>query len=250
MRHHTGKDYQGHKVSVRITHWIVALSFFTLAFSGFIILMCHPRLYWGETGNELTPALLELPISRNHHHEGWEKAESFFTSESPVVSASRTYEIFNQNGWGRSLHFLSAWFLVVSGLVYVLTGIFSGHFKRNLLPKLNDFTFHNLFTDLRDHLRFRIPKATGGPDYGYLQKLMYIMVIFIIFPLAIVTGFAMSPAITNAFHWVSGMFGGMQSARTIHFFTSLFLEIFLIIHIVMILVSGFGIHLRSMLTGK
>src|SRR5678809_672142 len=86
-----------HKGWVKITHWIVTLSFLALAFSGFVILMCHPRLYWGEVGNDLTPALFELPISRNYQHGGWENSQPFFNSASSPVSASRTYDIFNQN---------------------------------------------------------------------------------------------------------------------------------------------------------
>jgi len=102
---------------VKATHWIVSVSFLLLAFSGFVILMCHPRLYWGEVGNDLTPALIELPISRNHQHGGWTNSLPFFRDAPSPVSASRTYEIFNQNGWGRSLHFLAAWFLVLPGAV-------------------------------------------------------------------------------------------------------------------------------------
>ena len=88
---------------VRVSHWILALSLLTLAVSGYFILMVHPRLYWGETGNDLTPALLELPISRNHQHGGWGRTTPFFEDAGGPVSASRTFEIFNQNGWGRSL---------------------------------------------------------------------------------------------------------------------------------------------------
>src|ERR1051325_8788459 len=112
---------------VKGAHWMVAASFLTLAFSGFVILMAHPRLYWGEVGNDLTPALFELPISRNYHHAGWEKRVSFFKEAGSPVSASRTYDIFNQNGWGRSLHFLAGWFLVVTGVIYLMAGIYTGH---------------------------------------------------------------------------------------------------------------------------
>ena len=129
-----------HKRWVKITHWTITLSFLALTFSGFIILMCHPRLYWGEVGNDLTPALFELPVSRNYKHGGWENTSAFFDNEGSPVSASRTYEIFNQNGWGRSLHFLAAWFLVITGLVYLLTGIFSGHVRKNLWPRVNELT--------------------------------------------------------------------------------------------------------------
>jgi len=121
-----------HSRWLKRTHWIISMSFRAHAFSGFVILMCHPRLYWGEAGNDLTPALFELPISRNYQHGGWEKSQAFFDSKNSPVSASRTYDIWNQNGWGRSLHFLSAWFLVVVGLMYLITGFFTGHFRKNL----------------------------------------------------------------------------------------------------------------------
>ena len=91
---------------VRISHWIATASVLTLTLSGVVILMAHPRLYWGEAGNDLTPALIELPISRNYQHGGWEARGPFFADPAGPISAVRTYDIFNQNGWGRSLHFL------------------------------------------------------------------------------------------------------------------------------------------------
>ena len=124
-----------HKRWVKFSHWIGSISFITLGFTGFVILMVHPRLYWGEVGNDLTPALIELPISRNYQHGGWEKREPFFQEAASPISANRTYEIFNQNGWGRSLHFLAAWLLVLTGLFYLLAGISSGHFWRHLAPR-------------------------------------------------------------------------------------------------------------------
>ena len=120
---------------VRICHWTATASIFTLAVTGFVILMAHPRLYWGDVGNSLTPALLELPISRNHQHGGWVARAAFFDAPGSPVSANRTYDIFNQNGWGRSLHFLAAWFAAVSGLVYLLAGLAGGHFRRYLFPR-------------------------------------------------------------------------------------------------------------------
>src|SRR5215831_826262 len=98
----------GHARWVRFSHWILAASVLTLAFSGFEILMVHPRLYWGRAGNDLTPALFELPISRNYMHGGWKPPVVFSPGAHPIVSAARTYDIFNQNSWGRSLHFLAA----------------------------------------------------------------------------------------------------------------------------------------------
>ena len=180
--------------------------------------MAHPRLYWGEVGNDLTPALLELPISRNHQHGGWENRIPFFQDAASPVSASRTYDIFNQNGWGRSLHFLAAWFLVVPGVVYLLAGIFSGHFRRHLWPRAGDSVPRRIRQEVKDHLHLRIRPATGGPHYGLLQKCAYCAVVFVALPLAVLTGLAMSPAITAAFPFLLSIFGGFQSARTIHFF--------------------------------
>src|SRR5437763_13231019 len=113
-----------HKRWVKGAHFIITLSFLALTVSGYVILMSHPRLYWGDAGNDLTPALFELPISRNYHHHGWDTPKPFFASVNSPVSAGRTYDIFNQNGWGRSLHFLSGWVLVLAGLFYLFVGIF------------------------------------------------------------------------------------------------------------------------------
>jgi thiosulfate reductase cytochrome b subunit len=236
----------GHAPWVRIAHWVVTLSVFTLAFSGFVILMAHPRLYWGEVGNDLTPALLELPVSRNHRHGGWANREPISQTSTSVVTANRTYDIFNQNGWGRSLHFLAAWCLVVPGVLYLLTGVVSGHFRRHVWPGAREIDARALREDLVRHLSPRFPAASGGPDYGLLQKLAYCGVIFVALPLAVMTGLAMSPTITAAFPFLSGMFGGHQSARTIHFVAFVALLMFVIVHVVMVVRSGFRRQMSGM----
>ena len=166
---------QGHARWVRISHWIVTVSVLVLVFSGFEILMVHPRLYWGIAGNDLTPALLELPISRNYKHGGYDTPSPSSEDAAGPVSASRTYEIFNQNGWGRSLHFLAAWFLVLPGVVYLLVGVFGGHFRRHIWPRLRELAPHLVWRDVVDHLRLRIPPAGGGPQYGLLQKMLVLV---------------------------------------------------------------------------
>ena len=241
-------DTTGHARWVRTTHWVVTLSFLTLAFSGFVILMAHPRLYWGEVGNDLTPALIELPISRNHRHGGWENSTPFFQDAASPASASRTFDIFNKNGWGRSLHFLAAWFLVLTGAIYLLAGLFTGHFRRHIVPRPNELG-SRLWRDVLDHARLRIRAATGGPHYGLLQKCTYFAVVFVTLPLIVVTGLAMSPAITAAYPFLSRMFGGFQSARTIHFFAFVILMLFLLVHVVMIIKSGFKRQMRAMTVG-
>jgi Ni,Fe-hydrogenase I cytochrome b subunit len=159
-----------HQRWVKGSHWIITLSFFALVFTGVEMTMVHPRFYWGEVGNDLTPALFELPVSRNYQHGGWEKSMLFSEAANAPVSAARTYDIFNQNGWGRSLHFLAAWFLVITGLIYFITGIFTGHFRRHLVPTVKEFSLKLFWRDVMNHVRMQIPSATNGPHYGLLQK--------------------------------------------------------------------------------
>jgi thiosulfate reductase cytochrome b subunit len=233
-----------------MSHWIGALSVLTLAFSGFMILMVHPRLYWGDAGNDLTPALIELPISRNYRHGGWDKPSPLLQDAAGPVSASRTYDIFNQNGWGRSLHFLAAWWLVLPGAVYLLSGIFGGHFRTHIWPRARELAPHLVWRNVVDHLRMRIPPARGGPQYGLLQKCAYSFVVFVAAPLTLATGLTMSPAVTAAFPILLKVFGGYQSARTIHFFAFVALVLFAIAHVVMVIKSGFRRQMRSMTVGE
>ncbi len=241
---------EGHRRWVRISHWIVVLSFFALGVSGVIILMAHPRLYWGEVGNNLMPALLEIPISDNHRPNEFEQTVSFTNVSDTAISANRTYLIFNQNSWGRSLHFLAAWFLVVAGLVYALAGIVSGHVWRDLLPSARELAPRALWKDLKSHLRLQVGSAGGGPPYGLLQRCAYASVAFIALPLMFVTGLTMSPAVTAAYPMLLDLFGGYQSARTIHFFGFAALVLFLIVHVAMVVLTGFRRQMRAMILGN
>jgi thiosulfate reductase cytochrome b subunit len=223
----------------------------TLSCSGFAILMVHPRLYWGQAGNDLTPAIIELPISRNYRHNGWTAPQPFF-AERPAgpITASRTYDIFNQNGWARSLHFLAAWWLVLPGLAYLVAGFVSGHFRRHLVPRARELEPGNLWQDVIAHVRFRLPHATGGPRYGVLQKCAYTAVVFVLAPAMVLTGLAMSPAVTAAYPVLLDIFGGYQSARTLHFAASAAVVLFLLVHVVMVVASGFTRQVRGMILGS
>lgn len=228
-----------HSIWVRITHWVGTISFLLLLYTGVTILKAHPRLYWGDVGNDLTPALFELPISKNYKHGGWTSRTAFYSTKDSPVSANRTFDIYNENGWGRSLHFLSAWILVFASIVYLLYAIFSGHIWKNLWPSLKEFSLP-LFK----------ASATGGPRYGPLQKITYLVVLFFLMPVVILTGLTMAPAVTAANPWLLTIFFGAQSSRTIHFFASALLTLFLIVHIIMVIKTGFKKQMRSMTLGK
>ena len=187
-----------HSALVRVTHWITAASFLALLYSGIAILLAHPRLYWGETGTLGAPSLVDLPL--------------------PFI-------LTGQSGWGRYLHFLSAWVCIVSGVVYVLGGVAACHFRNDLFRR-------------------------GGPaNYDALQRITYSAVVFVLFPLMIWTGFAMSPAITSVFPVLVTALGGQQSARTIHFVVASLLVLFLVGHVVMVYLAGFTRHVGAMILG-
>jgi thiosulfate reductase cytochrome b subunit len=220
-----------HSALVRVTHWITTVCVFALMLSGFEIVISHPRFYWGETGNVMTPSLFDLPIPASR----------------PWVQTGYGFVLPDQNGWSRNLHFEAAWLIVFTGLLYVIRGLRDRHFRKNLLPSANDLTWRALSKDVADHLRFQRPGEAEARSYNVLQRLTYLSVIFVLFPLAIWTGLAMSPAIVSVFPILAKAVGGQQSARTIHFIVSVFLVIFLLIHIVMVWRSGFRNRMRAMI---
>jgi thiosulfate reductase cytochrome b subunit len=240
---------RGHARWVRLTHWMATAAVAALAFSGVEILMVQPRLYWGDAGNDLTPPVLELPISRNYRHGGWTAATPLLAGPGAPVSAGRTFEIFNQNGWGRSLHFLAAWILVAAGLVYVLAGVVAGHFHRHFVHGREALSAAALGRDLREHLRGVVPRPSGGPDYGPLQRASYALVVFVVAPVLVLTGLTMSPAVAAAVPMLLDLFGGHQSARTLHFGAFATLALFTAAHLVMVVRSGFARQVRAMTVG-
>jgi len=138
----------------------------------------------------------------------------------------------------------------LTGLLYVVFGLLSGHFLRNLLPARADFSWRALSVVIAKHLRFRPASDDEASSYNVLQRLTYLFVIFVLFPLVTWTGLAMSPAIASVFPAAVTVLGGQQSARTIHFFVSVFLVVFLMVHVLMVCLSGFRHRMRAMITGR
>ena len=217
-------DSPRHSALVRVTHWIHTFSFLGLLLSGVAILLAHPRLYWGETGAVGTPSLIDLPLP--------------FVLDVPI------------RGPGRYLHFLSAWVCVLTGLLYVLSGLFTRHFQKNLVPRKTDLGWKPIMRVVSNHMHLKRPTEEESQSYNVLQRLTYLAVVFLLLPLIIVTGLAMSPAITSVFPAIVTVFGGQQSARTIHFFVAAALVLFLIVHIAMVCLAGFKNRMRAMITGR
>ena len=223
-----------HSALVRATHWITTLCFLALFISGIEILISHPRFYWGEAGNVHTPPLFKLPIPASRS----------------TVPTGYGYVLPDQNGWSRYLHFQAAWAAVLTGLLYVISSLFTGHLRKNLLPAKNDLSWRAFSTEIFNHLRFKRPSGQEAWSYNLLQRMTYLSVIFVLFPLVIWTGLAMSPAIASVFPAAVAVLGGQQSARTIHFFVSVFLVLFLLVHIMMIFLAGLSNRMRAMITGR
>jgi thiosulfate reductase cytochrome b subunit len=240
----------GHRLWIRLTHALIAAMVIVLIYSGFTIFKAHPRLYWGGTGNDLTPALLELPVSPNYRHGGWVNAAPFFSGADSPVTADRSFNIYNQNGWARSLHFLAAWGFLAGLVAYLAFGLATGHLRRDLLPRRAELGRGKLAADARAHLRFPMPAVSSGPPYAILQKLIYAMVVLVALPVMFLTGITMSPAIVASYPILPDLFGGTQSARTIHFFAFAGVALFLAVHLVMILLTGPARQVRGMFWGK
>lgn len=223
-----------HSTIVRVTHWVTTLSFFALLLSGIEILISHPRFYWGETGTVLTTPLFQLPIP----------------SSRKLVPTGYGYVLPDQNGWSRALHFEAAWILVLTGLLYVIWGLLTRHFRKDLVPRKADVSWRALWASFIKPLGLQRPSAAEAFSYNGLQRLTYLFVIFVLFPLVIWSGLAMSLGFASAFPWSVTLLGGHQSARTIHFFVSLALVLFLLVHVLMVCLAGFWSRTGAMITGR
>jgi len=236
LRHNP--DTLRHTALVRVTHWLAVISFFALLISGAGIVVSHPRFYWGETGNVNMSPLFTIPIPASRD----------------TVPTGYAYLMPDANGWGRYLHFQAAWLVVFTGLVYVIASLWTRHFRDNLLPAPADRRWRAVRAVIAKYLRRAPPNAdeaeSEARSYNVIQRIAYLSVIFVLFPLVIWTGLALSPSFNSAFPFAVDILGGRQSARTLHFFVSILLVLFLIVHVAMIALAGFWSRMRPMITGR
>jgi thiosulfate reductase cytochrome b subunit len=257
-----------HSGVVRVTHWINALCLVLLLMSGLRLFNYHPALYWGNYGYRGVPSFISIGAIEDEEKDeltgitrigDW----SFVTTGVLGVSADADGDpakmafpnwITLPGGPGLALardwHFALAWLFVANGLVYLVFGLLSGHFRRDLAPAAGELRPRHLLAEVGDHLRFRTARGEAARRYNVLQKLAYIGVIFVLLPLMLLTGLTMSPAVTAAAPALFDIFGGRQSARTIHFLVANLLVLFVLVHVFMVLISGAFNGMRSMVTGR
>jgi Ni/Fe-hydrogenase b-type cytochrome subunit len=250
-----------HRLPTRLWHWLNALSIFILLMSGLMIFNAHPRLYWGQyganydaawlqigptpTGGHLVLGSLDIPTTGLLGH--WKDRHGHIQTRAFPYWATipSRYSLARARRW----HFAFAWALVLGGLAFVIASLINRHFRRDLLPSRAELRPRHIWRDVKDHVRLRFPTGEAAARYNILQKLSYDAVIFGLIPLMILTGLAMAPAFDATFPWLLGLFGGRQSARSIHFLCAMGLLGFILVHLVMVVLAGPVREVRSMITG-
>ena len=218
-----------HSYSVRICHWINVVTCAYLLVSGVHIFLDFPELYWGHTGYRGYPAAFRLA----DWGLSWEEAGAL-----------------GDRRWGRNYHFTVAWVFLINGLAYVGWNLYSSHFRKRMLPARDELTVARVRTELRHHFRWRSDRRVSHGSYGTLQKTSYLILIFVFVPLMILTGIAQSPGFTAAMPALLDVFGGRQSARTLHTIGTVVLVLFVAVHVLEVAAAGFFNKVRSMITGK
>ncbi len=223
-----------HKLATRLWHWINALTIFVLLGSGLMILNAHPNLYWGQYGANFDQPWFKVAyVFEGGRVPGW-------------LTIPSTYNLALARRW----HLTFALVLGFGLLFFMVASLLNRHFQRDLRLRRAELAPAHLAHDVREHLalRFHDPKAPGS--FNTLQKLSYVGVIFLAIPLVIATGLTMSPGINAAAPWLLDLFGGRQSARSIHFIAAMALALFIVVHLALVILAGPVNEVRSMITGR
>ncbi|MGD0639351.1 MAG: cytochrome b/b6 domain-containing protein [Roseiarcus sp.] len=251
-----------HSLLVRVCHWVNAVCILVMLMSGLQIFNARPALSWGAATNFRNPF---FSMSARESADGavsgvttlW--GHSFDTTGLFGVSRGPGGDLEERGfpSWatlpadqdlamGRRWHFFFAWILVVNGLVYVVN-LFARRHIRDLLPDRAEL--RSIPRTAWDHLRLKFPKGDAALRYNVLQKLAYLSVV-VALPILVLAGLTMSPAMDAAFPWLLDLFGGRQTARTIHFLLATYLVAFVVVHVTMALVSGVRNNMVAMITGR
>lgn len=223
-----GMIVRRHRLSTRLWHWLNALLLYVLFTSGLGIFNAHPRLYWGHYGANFDHVWLEL-----ERFPGW-------------ITLPGHYSLALSRHW----HLAAAPIFAFALLLYMVWSLANRHVADYLAFRRGELAPRHVWRDIRDHARLRFPTGVAALRYNILQKASYIGVIFLLLPLVILTGLTMSPGMNAAWPWLVDLFGGRQSARSLHFLAAFALVAFFLVHILMVLLAGPLNELRSIITGR
>ena len=261
----TGYLYYRHALPVRLMHWINVAALTILLMSGLQIFNAHPALYWGKSSYTGAPPVLAMQAVQTDNRKlagvTHVLGREFDTTGLFGASKDRSGQLVARgfpwwatipdNQWlsmARSWHFFFAWVFVINGLSYILYSLGSRHLARDLTPTRADW--RGIGRSVIDHLRFRHPQGEAAKRYNVLQKLAYLTVIFVLLPLVVLMGLAMSPWVDSLWPGWVDIVGGRQSARTIHFIIAWLLVGFVLIHVFEVVITGLWNNLRSIITGR
>lgn len=219
-----------HRLPTRVWHWVNAVVVIVMLMSGLMIFNAHPRLYWGQYGANFDTPWLHFA---GRPFPGWATIPS-------------TYNLAAARRW----HLAFAWLLVAGLIIFLAISLWNRHVQRDLAPRAGELAPRHIWDDIREHARLRFPAGEAALRYNILQKLSYVTVIFLLLPLMILTGLAMSPAIDAAWPWLLDLFGGRQSARSIHFICAFAIVAFILVHLAMVVLAGPINEVGSMITGR
>jgi thiosulfate reductase cytochrome b subunit len=257
-----------HAIVVRVTHWVNVLCLTLLLMSGLQIFNYHPALYWGNYGYRGVPSVVSIG-SEIDPENGAPVGVTRIAGSSFVTTGVLGVSYDSERGtvrrafpaWltlpsepslalARDWHFLMAWLFVANGAVYLLFGVLNGHFRRDLAPAADQLRIRHILADVWDHVRLRVPRGEAARRYNVVQKLAYMTVVFLMLPIMVLSGLTMSPAVTAAVPSLFDLFGGRQSARTIHFLVANLLVLFVLVHVVEVFLAGIVNGMRAMITGR
>ena len=252
-----------HTVLVRLTHWINALAIFLLVGTGLNIFNAHPQLYWGKAGADFDRPVLSIhPYPGPHgttrgeavigplHVDttgvlGWSQQNGHWTGRA--WPSWLTVPSFTDLADARHWHFLLAWVLAVNGLAYLVWSLAIRHVQRDLWPTLADL--RAIPRSVWDHMRLRHPTGEAAKRYNVLQRLAYLGLIALVLGM-VSTGLSMSPGFNAFAPWLLDLFGGRQSARTLHFACMILIVLFIAVHLIEVVLAGPINEVRSMITGR
>jgi thiosulfate reductase cytochrome b subunit len=251
-----------HGLATRIWHWVNALTVFVMLMSGLMIFNAHPRLYWGDYGANYDRAWLEIGAAGEQgflrvgparipttgllgYRPGTEGRDGR-TAFPGWMTIPSTYNLAQ----GRRWHLFFAWVLALGLTAFMVASSLNRHAQRDLRLSVRELAPRHLWQEIRDHARLRFPTGEAALRYNTLQKLSYFAVIFVLLPLVILTGLAMSPGMDAAWGWLIDVTGGRQSARSIHFICAALLALFIVAHLAMVVLAGPFNEIRSMITGR
>ncbi|MCS6306046.1 MAG: cytochrome b/b6 domain-containing protein [Nitrospira sp.] len=247
-----------HRLPVRISHWLNVPFLIILIMSGLQIFNAHPALYWGDRSDRDRPLFSIKPVRTNSgdikgvttilgHPFDTTGVLGYSNGSGRAFPGWATIPSPKWLAMGRQWHLFFAWLFMINGLIFTVYAFSSRHITRDLAPTGKDW--RGIGKSIRDHLVFRHPTGEAAKQYNVLQKLAYASIVFILAPLIMLTGLAMSPTIDAAFPWLLTIFGGRQAARTIHFITCFSFVGFIMVHILQVFITGFFNNIRSMVTG-